>query len=115
MRGRSQAARPLPAHPTHYERLGVPETATAGEIHAAWQAMAPTLPPEQPMAPNLVTPGVVETEALRAAAVRLAYRVLSQPGRRAVYDRWLAAERGAQQAARGWWQRLKLRLALGRR
>jgi DnaJ-class molecular chaperone len=92
----------VPPHPTHYERLGLPETAIPAQVQAAWEALAPGLPPAEPMAPSLVTPGTVETEALRAAAIRLAYRVLSHPGRRAVYDRWLAAQRTR---GTGWWQR----------
>jgi DnaJ-class molecular chaperone len=93
----------LPLHPTHYERLGLPETAPPAEVQAAWEALAPGLPPEEPMAPSLVTPGVTETPALQASAIRLAYRVLSHPGRRAVYDRWLAAQRAE---GTGWWQRV---------
>lgn len=97
----------LPLHPTHYERLGLPETAVPAQVQAAWEVLASGLPPTEPMSPSLVTPGTTETPALRAAAIRLAYRVLSHPGRRAVYDRWLAVQR--TQGA-GWWQRLKRRL-----
>lgn len=93
----------VPPHPSHYEWLGVPEDADAAQIDAAWRALAPGLPLHDPLAPSLVTPGTEESPALRAAAVRLAYAVLSQPGRRAVYDRWLATQR--PQPA-GWWQRI---------
>lgn len=108
---RHRPVRLVPPHPSHYERLGVPETATADQIHAAWQALEPGLPPAEPMAPSLVTPGTTETPALRAAAVRLAYRVLGHAERRTVYDRWLAAERAADRG--GWWQRVKQHLPFG--
>lgn len=93
----------VPPHPTHYERLGVPPDASAAQIDAAWQAVAPTLPPCDPMTPNLVTPGITDSPALRAAAVRLAYAVLCSPARRAVYDAWLASQ---QPSGGGWWQRV---------
>lgn len=93
----------VPPHPSHYERLGIPEDADAAQIDAAWRALAPGLPPHDPLAPSLVTPGTEESPALRAAAVRLAYAVLSHPGRRAVYDRWLAAQRPQPV---GWWRRI---------
>lgn len=96
----------VPPHPSHYERLGVPEDADVAQIDAAWRALAPGLPPHDPLAPSLVTPGTEESPALRAAAVRLAYAVLCHPGRRAVYDQWLATQRGPQG---GWWPRLKAR------
>jgi len=103
-----EALKPLPGghvppHPSHYERLGLPENADAAQIEAAWRAVAPGLPPHDPLSPSLVTPGTTETPALRAAAVRLAYQVLSHPGRRAVYDRWLAAQRRENTR---WWRRL---------
>jgi hypothetical protein len=101
---RHRAPGPVPLHPTHYERLGLPESASAEQVQAAWQALEPTLPPFDPMAPSLITPGTVETPALRAAALRLAHQVLGHPGRRAVYDRWLAQQRAAQRGR--WWQRL---------
>ena len=94
----------LAAHPTHYERLGLAENASLAEIEAAGQALIPGLPPADPFAPSLVTPGTTETPALRAAAVRLAYAVLANAQRRAVYDRWLASTRAA--ARPRWWQRL---------
>jgi curved DNA-binding protein CbpA len=94
----------LSPHPTHYERLGLAENASLAEIEAAWLALAPGLPPADPHAPSLVTPGTTETPALRAAAMRLAYAVLGNAQRRAVYDRWLASSRAATRLR--WWQRL---------
>jgi DnaJ-class molecular chaperone len=85
----------LQPHPTHYERLGLPENASAAHVEAAWQLLGRGLPPRDPLAPSLVTPGAVETPALRAAALYLAHAVLSDPRRRAVYDAWLAAQRHA--------------------
>ena len=59
---------------SHYETLGVVSTASADEIHAAYRSVA-----------RRVHPDAGGDEA-RMAAVNEAYRVLSDPGRRAMYD-----------------------------
>ncbi len=108
----ASAAGLVPLHPTHYERLRVAENASPAAIDAAWQACLarwPTLhtPPARPE-PSLALPGVQDAPALEQAALRLAFAVLRDPGRRAVYDTWLARERDAAalaSARQRWWRR----------
>jgi molecular chaperone DnaJ len=71
----------MPGAPTHYERLGVAPTASPAEIRAAYRAVARRLHPDTGSAAG----------AAEMAAVNEAWRVLSDPGRRALYDRSLAA------------------------
>jgi hypothetical protein len=60
----------------HYQRLGVGPTASADEIRAAYRTLARQLHPD--------TQG--GTASPEMAAVNEAWRVLSDPGRRALYD-----------------------------
>jgi hypothetical protein len=69
----------------HYETLGVRSDATAAEIREAYRALARRHHPDR---------GPVDTGTM--AAINEAYRVLGDPGRRAVYD---AARRGTGSAA----------------
>lgn len=69
----------MPRTPTHYERLGVAPTASSEEIRAAYRAVARRLHPDTGSA----------TGEAEMAAVNEAWRVLSDPGRRALYDRSL--------------------------
>lgn len=69
---------------THYQTLGVHETADAEEIRGAFRALARALHPDVSTAK-----GAGE----RFALVTAAYEVLSDPARRAEYDRSLAASR----------------------
>ena len=87
----------LPIEPTHYQRLGMPEDCTLTELQIAWMRIEPTLPP--PLTP-LQRRDLPEdrSEAHRAEDRRLAFAVLSDPARRAVYDAWLAREREAQKS-----------------
>lgn len=65
----------------HYEVLGVPRSASAGAIRAAYRKLA-----------RLHHPDVNENSpeaALRMAEINRAYKVLSDAGRRAAYDRKL--------------------------
>lgn len=61
--------------PTHYERLGVAPDASPGEIRAAYRRLARTHHPD--------AGGGAHGEM---AAVNEAWRVLSDPARRAAYD-----------------------------
>lgn len=62
---------------SHYDTLGVDSTASATEIRAAYRTRA-----------RLWHPDRADTgSAARMAELNEAYRVLSDPGRRAVYDR----------------------------
>jgi molecular chaperone DnaJ len=79
---------------THYERLGVSPAATTAEIKAAYHRLARRVHPD-------AGGGQVGAEM---AAANEAWRVLSDPGRRAVYDaslrpsggpRWEAGPDGA--------------------
>jgi curved DNA-binding protein CbpA len=77
----------LPLHPTHYDRLGLAEDASLDAVRQAVAALAAQAPVER----------------------QLAAAVLSDPLRRAVYDRYLARERAvlaAQQRRLGWRRRL---------
>jgi hypothetical protein len=70
---------------THYDRLGVSPTATASELRAAYYRRARELHPDTvgsggPARPRPPAGGV------DMAAVNEAWRVLSDPGRRALYD-----------------------------
>lgn len=68
-----------PEHPDHYAALGLPATATPGQITRAYHALARTLHPDTAAAPG---------DALaRFTAVTAAYRILHDPARRAAYDR----------------------------
>jgi curved DNA-binding protein CbpA len=68
------------AEPTHYERLGVARSASAGEIRAAYRELA------RRNHPDVSSSGVDAS----MAAVNEAWRVLGDPRRRAAYDASLA-------------------------
>ncbi len=76
--------------PSHYDVLGVPPRATTAEIRVAYRELARVLHPDR-----VATGGGESADAQRngrtMAAVNEAYRVLSDPGRRVVYDRSLDA------------------------
>jgi hypothetical protein len=95
--------------PTHYARLGVSESAKVAEIEAAWARLRP--PPGRAgearglQAVAWPQPGVLETAALRTRQREIAHAVLTDPRRRAVYDRWLAEHRDEivnHPASAGW-------------
>lgn len=67
----------------HYAVLGVPPDASATEIRAAYRTLARRHHPDRS-----------PTESAAMAAVNEAYRVLGDPGRRAVYDAARRAPRG---------------------
>ena len=76
------AVDPRPEH-GHYEELGVPPTATAAEIRAAYVALARAHHPDR----NTARPaGERARAAARMARVNAAWTVLSDPQRRAAYD-----------------------------
>ena len=62
----------------HYEVLGVPPAASAGEIHRAFRSLARELHPD-------VNPG--HDAAAQFDELSSAYAVLRDPGERARYDR----------------------------
>ncbi|HEV3169519.1 MAG TPA: J domain-containing protein [Actinocrinis sp.] len=68
-----------PERPDHYATLGLPTTATLGQIAHAYRALVRTLHPDTAAAPG-------DTLA-RFTAVTTAYQVLHDPARRAAYDR----------------------------
>jgi curved DNA-binding protein CbpA len=68
-----------PERPDHYATLGLPTTASPGQITHAYRALVRTLHPDTATAPG-------DTLA-RFTAVTTAYQVLHDPARRAAYDR----------------------------
>jgi curved DNA-binding protein CbpA len=75
--------------PDHYQLLGVARGASREEIAQAWRRRARAEHPDR-------QPGEAGDEAAgRFRALAEAYRVLSDPGRRAAYDRALAGGRAA--------------------
>src|SRR5213082_2526265 len=78
--------------PDHYQLLGVARGASREEIAQAWRRRARAEHPDR-------RPGEADEEAAgRFRALAEAYHVLSDPGRRAAYDRALG--RGPAAAAR---------------
>lgn len=67
--------------PTHYERLGVRPDAGTDEIRSAYRALARSLHPDSAAAGSAAGRATADM-----AAVNEAWRVLSDPGRRAMYD-----------------------------
>ena len=74
---------------TYYDILGVPSTASPNEIKAKHRRLI------QRIHPDLDGPAALFRQ------VQEAYEVLSDPGRRAAYDRSLKAGAGAARTARG--------------
>jgi curved DNA-binding protein CbpA len=75
--------------PDHYQLLGVARGASREEIAQAWRRRARAEHPDR-------RPGEAGDEAAgRFRALAEAYRVLSDPGRRAAYDRALARGQAA--------------------
>lgn len=69
----------------HYERLGVSRNATHAEIRTAYRALARRLHPDR-------LTGIAESEKINSTdmhSVNAAWHVLSDPARRAAYDRSL--------------------------
>jgi curved DNA-binding protein CbpA len=89
--------------PTHYARLGLPENSDAAAIEEAWLRLRRAAPrtttgvDEAGASLKAIAwpqPGLSESPAIRARQREVAYAVLSNPVRRAVYDRWLTEHRG---------------------
>jgi len=75
--------------PDHYQLLGVARGASREEVAQAWRRRARAEHPD-------ARPGEAGNEAAgRFRALAEAYRVLSDPGRRAAYDRALARGQAA--------------------
>ncbi len=77
---------------THYESLEVRRDASAEEIRASYRALAQRLHPDVCDAPDAAT---------RFAAIAEAYDVLSDAGKRRVYDRSLSGLADPSPGARG--------------
>jgi DnaJ-class molecular chaperone len=67
-----------------YDLLGISSEGTAGEIKQAYKQLA------RKYHPDVSPPGRVEEYTQRFIRVQEAYETLSDPGRRAVYDRDMA-------------------------
>jgi hypothetical protein len=74
---------------THYEVLGVAPDAPTQAIRASYRARARLHHPDRVMPDRGV--GEVGHDAIGMVEINEAYRVLSDPGRRALYDRTLVA------------------------
>ncbi len=103
--GVGQGARNPLLHPTHHERLGVPPDADEVTLSEAYQRAASEQGAEQAIGQDADAtwpqPGVPETAAAKQRQLKLAYDVLQDPQRRAVYEQWLAREQQKLQAAAG--------------
>jgi molecular chaperone DnaJ len=69
--------------PRHYDELGVPPTASAADIRAAYVALARRHHPDRM---GTSSEQVRAEAAARMARVNAAWTVLSDPGKRAAYD-----------------------------
>lgn len=86
------ACRTIAGIPTHYEVLGVAPDAPTQAIRASYRARARLHHPDR-------TAASTGEPAVSMAEINEAYRVLRDPGRRAVYDRGLVGHRGQDAAS----------------
>ena len=83
------------AYKTHYEQLELQPSASADEIKKSFRALIARYHPDKV---QHLGKEFQEMAAGRAADLTEAYRILSDPGRRAEYDRTLDAEPPTQPA-----------------
>lgn len=75
---------------THYQVLGIPESASADEVRRAHRQLAQVLHPDRQAGSSAAEQSLAER---RMREVNAAWTALSDPGRRAEYDRSLRAAR----------------------
>lgn len=85
---------------THYERLGVAANASAAEIRAAYHRLA------RQLHPDIASRAGVGAAPTDMAGVNEAWRVLSDPGRRAMYDATIRGQRASSAAGGDWGERI---------
>ena len=86
---------------THYERLGVAANASAAEIRAAYHRLARQMHPD--IASATAGIGASTTDM---AGINEAWRVLSDPGRRAMYDATIRGQRAPSPSVGDWESRV---------
>lgn len=85
-----------PPQRTHYQVLGIPESASADEVRRAHRQLAQVLHPDRQAGSSAAEKSLAER---RMREVNAAWTALSDPGRRAEYDRSLRAARTGPVAA----------------
>jgi len=92
----SRSSRSRVTQKTHYENLELPPTASAEEIKKSFRTLIARYHPDKV---QHLGKEFQDMAADRAAELTEAYRILSDPGRRAEYDRTLGAAPAAAAAA----------------
>ena len=85
-----------PPQRTHYQVLGIPESASADEVRRAHRQLAQVLHPDRQAGASAAEQSLAER---RMREVNAAWTALSDPQRRAAYDRSLRAARTGSASA----------------